>query len=632
MIRLKSLELSNFRTFRESTVITFPDVGLIQIRGASGVGKSNIFEAIGYSLGYSGLTAAQVASWGRSESPCSLSLHLDVGDNEVEVRRDSKQYVYENGNLVRGSSKDLETKIVNLLGVSIETFRLLTYRPQQSVGAFIRLTDAEKKEFLTSVLDLEKYEKQVEVAQLNLKQLNVEYEVALGLLASRRANLTALEEIPKPTEDLGELEAQESRIKSLISETDAKVANWKLVLKGKLDTLIVPNKSVLPEEQKLLDVVKLKRQQYDTNRVLNLEKVAMLKAELKKKTHVQEHITKLCDEIATIQNDKCPTCKQAWFDGLSTIDQKNQKIADLQGELVRIRHYEAEIAQLTETPDIVVTRSKQELQEVEQRLVDFKFAQESQYTTKVTEIVRRRQLLQDKFDQAVQGLNIQLTQQELQQIVQRAAKVKTQEVLHQKNCAERSRRETELKDSEVKVALIKDRLQLEQDFVKLVGREGFLGLIFDEILNEIAGEANGILNQIPNTSNISVKFQSEALTQKGSVKRTIVLEVTINGNKTSWDKGCSGGQRTIISLAIDLALGSVLSRRSNVSLGYLILDEPMDGCDLASKLACLEMLKLHARDKLVIVVDHSVDTDLYDGYLTIINQNGSSRIDSRTWR
>jgi hypothetical protein len=43
------------------------------------------------------------------------------------------------------------------------------------------------------------------------------------------------------------------------------------------------------------------------------------------------------------------------------------------------------------------------------------------------------------------------------------------------------------------LAKIQAKANIEREFIRVAGREGFLGRIFDEVLTEISAEANAIL-------------------------------------------------------------------------------------------------------------------------------------------
>jgi DNA repair exonuclease SbcCD ATPase subunit len=176
-----------------------------------------------------------------------------------------------------------------------------------------------------------------------------------------------------------------------------------------------------------------------------------------------------------------------------------------------------------------------------------------------------------------------------------------------------------------KLAEIRVAFAAEADFLHLIGREGFLGAIFDEVLAEISDETNQVLASIANTRNCTIQFTSESLTKKGTINREIVPVVTINGHKASLRFGPSGGMLSAIELAVDLAVGHVISRRTGVCPGWLILDESFDGLGPVEKETCLEILTKYSQDRLVIVVDHATEMQgLFTKKLQVKYKNGVS--------
>ncbi len=182
-------------------------------------------------------------------------------------------------------------------------------------------------------------------------------------------------------------------------------------------------------------------------------------------------------------------------------------------------------------------------------------------------------------------------------------------------------------DALTKLAPLTKKLSREKDFQHLVSREGFRGAIFDEVLAEISDETNQILAGIANTVNCTLHFTSETVTAKGTIKREITPVVTINGHKATLKYGPSGGMRSAIDLAVDLAVGAVISRREGVTPGWLILDESFDGLGPVEKATCMEILQTYAAKRLVIVVDHSSETQgLFTQRIKVEYLDGVSRI------
>ena len=184
-----------------------------------------------------------------------------------------------------------------------------------------------------------------------------------------------------------------------------------------------------------------------------------------------------------------------------------------------------------------------------------------------------------------------------------------------RNAEARHRAETEirllqealkrLETAQARAAEVTGRLAAEEDFLALVGRQGFLGAIYDEVLWEVSDETNRILSGIPNTAHVLVNFKSETLTQKGKISKEIVPVATINGHEAPLKAGCSGGMYGAVELAVDLAVGAVVSRRTGAVPNWVILDEAFEGLGPIEKAGCLEILQSCAADKLILVVDHA---------------------------
>jgi ribosomal protein S13 len=167
----------------------------------------------------------------------------------------------------------------------------------------------------------------------------------------------------------------------------------------------------------------------------------------------------------------------------------------------------------------------------------------------------------------------------------------------------------------------------EQDFAKLVGREGYLGSIFDEILDEIATETNNILVALPNVQHVTVEFVSESLNKSGATSREIKTILRVGGIETNSKGGLSGGQQSAAEWAMDLAVGVVIGRRLGVSLAFLMLDETFDGLDDVTKESALEVLQTYAQDRLVLVVTHANQfKEFFTSFIDIEFAGGESRL------
>jgi len=178
---------------------------------------------------------------------------------------------------------------------------------------------------------------------------------------------------------------------------------------------------------------------------------------------------------------------------------------------------------------------------------------------------------------------------------------------------------------EKKLVEQKKELATESEVAELL--KSFVGGIFEEILIEVADETNDILAAIPNVSHCSIQFSTETVTQKGSTKQKITPVVHVGQNSGPIKTVCSGGMETAIELAVDIAVASVIARRTGASPQWIVLDEAFDGLDNAAKEACLEILQKHANDKLVMVVSHVSDfREFFTSAIRIEYKDGKSEV------
>lgn len=161
---------------------------------------------------------------------------------------------------------------------------------------------------------------------------------------------------------------------------------------------------------------------------------------------------------------------------------------------------------------------------------------------------------------------------------------------------------------------VKINLEIITHCIRILDRQGFLGNIFDEVLSDIKNRTNDLMSSIPNVNTFSIDISSNSVTQKGKVNKKIKTSVYKDGEEKSL-RSLSGGQMTSSELCTDLAVGESIRSRSGSNLGWVALDEAMDGLDVETKKSVLEVIKSKING-LVIVVDHS--TEIKDAFDKVI--------------
>ena len=333
---------------------------------------------------------------------------------------------------------------------------------------------------------------------------------------------------------------------------------------------------------------------------------------------------KLLGQIEILEKSQCYTCRQQWPEALAqkrALEARMAQVAvDLQerqieGTPSRIEHLEKDVqAAWTHVPAPQIealrtacTEQNYRVEQVRRSLEGFRHAAEIEHLQRVlaaetalktthTESLERAQCHQANASERLQGPQEDLERFQSMLQVANSELQGCQNAAHlacMKNAEARERAEGEvraLKDAEKRLegtrthaeGTLKE-LAAERDFVLLVGREGFLGAIFDEVLWEISTETNRILAGIPNTNSVSIHFRSETLTQKNKIKKEIVPVAIVDGHETLIKAGCSGGMEAAVELAVDLAVAQVVSRRTGAVPGWIILDEAFEGLGPAEK-------------------------------------------------
>lgn len=387
-------------------------------------------------------------------------------------------------------------------------------------------------------------------------------------------------------------------------------------------------------ERKRIEDRQMKLRQYDVQ-ILTAQQLVR-----EATTHELQLKTK-AGQIVRAEADTCPTCEQTWAKSKDLIPKLNSEIEAHRAKLTAAVIAEADVRSFTqqkkllleERPDPVLDQMKSAVANLEQqiavRTLVVREGQQTAWTTlsanlrsaeaELQVLYTAQTALRTEIDNAFRNeyqshqnlkakFMLKLTANEADiraTKAEQAAAVQRQEIYFRDRArlmADVEKKHGECDQAVAAVEKFEEAINSEKDFAKLMGREGFMGLIFDEIIAEIAAETNTILGRVANTSNVVLDFRSE-LTPSG--KPEIRSIVTVGGHEWPMRSGCSGGMWSALRLAVHIARRRVLARRTGMDLCWLGLDEPFDGMDEVSKEPAMEILAEAAKDCLIFVVDHS---------------------------
>jgi len=185
-MKLKQLTVENFQSLGK-IVFDFPK-GLILIDGYNkdaesynGVGKSALLNSIAFAI-YGKIPKNIVLNdlIRDGKEKLSTEIELEINNKKICIQRirtlkSSKVKLIADGQTVDGLMKDIENKILNIVKLTFEQFVQIIYIFQGSGNRFISLNDTEKKQFLSTLLNLEIYDEAYKKAhsELNQTELNL---------------------------------------------------------------------------------------------------------------------------------------------------------------------------------------------------------------------------------------------------------------------------------------------------------------------------------------------------------------------------------------------------------------------------------------------------------------------------
>lgn len=184
-----------------------------------------------------------------------------------------------------------------------------------------------------------------------------------------------------------------------------------------------------------------------------------------------------------------------------------------------------------------------------------------------------------------------------------------------------------LDSSNLKIAQLTEELEIAQEVRRCL--KSYISCSFDDALESISETATRILRTIPTMANASISLEATKETSSGAIKDQVTACLNNDGEIGVPIKSLSGGERSAVDLAIDLAVNSLIQERGNSSIDVLFLDETFGGFDSVGIEHALEMLRNFATDKKVLIVEHdSVAKEFITDKITVVRDGETSSIKS----
>ncbi len=678
-ISITNIRFKAFRSFpTQQDTGPLPASGLVGIRGfnqdtgsSSGSGKSNFHLPISYAFGYCPIFETELQS-NLTDERIQVELELDTPKGPAVLKKgEVSSLQFGNSPPILGS-KAIQTAIKEMVGMSVDLLDVLTFREQRGRGRFLSMGDKEKKEFLSILLGLEELEPQIEVS---VKKANEAEKV----MAQHKAIIDALipQVIPPTPFEPVDTSENEAEIEKLTNKRSLLYNEYVVLVekikeyKEKIEE--IKDREFLDTYFDDLEQIKTENLITDCNRQIaaSEERASVLRKSLTdeyvqlnraesaynreagKLSGVTEQLMSVMRRIKGLQDAQCPTCSQAW-----AVSEESFKSLEAERAAFELQVKASMYAQ-EHLPALMA-----EKEEVNGKLINFKYPEletlkdiKQQLTEKLTSL--KAYSISENLKRAAKfnhekNAEMAKVEEEVIPFIDKHTSISTQmatnsneitrlsaEVTYKKGTNEAkldnynlqlrqfNQISEKIADEQKKYNFHSTIHKEESDFASML--KSFLGAIFEEVLVEIATETNNMLKAIPNVATTTIQFATENVTQKGTVRQEIKPVLQKRGKIVSIKSGLSGGMFSSVELAVDLAIGIVIGRRTGIMPGWLILDESFEGLGAIEKEACLELLKNVSSDRLIFVIDHASELkEYFDKFIDVESYNDVSQLKGLT--
>lgn len=613
-LEFDEIHLDNFGSFVGTHELRLsnkvPSLNLVRGRnkveprlGPNGAGKSTLLNALAWCLygkTTNDLASTDIRPWyGKGKTSVDVLLHIDEQGHEI-VRTAGPNSIKIDGKPV------LQPEINGLLGMSFDVFRQ-TILLGQGRPLFHDLPNREKLQFLSDVLDLERWERHADTAKKLANELSnqqvaadTEYQTKMGI-----------------AENLAEqLAKQQSEFDAWAKERMTKLkAAEKLVRKQstiveKLDTELADVVSKLDMQQlqlKLADADVRKANETHQQASLELIECRSVVASLGRLREEAEQKLKELMESRT-----CPTCGQP-------IKRQSNYLENKARVEEQIRKYLDDAAELD--IEVVATRAAELRRTLNSAVSHF---------DKTKQVVHDLENERDFFtsSKADEDVKLRVAKKELD-----ALSTSDNPFRQRLNGLKSAHRDALKSANELKVLVKKldARISRRQFWSKAF--KDIQLFVLQDVLQELELVTNSMLDSV-GLVGWQVGFDIERETKAGTIQRGLITTVTppqIKGDHTIKWSSWSGGESQRIRLVGALALSEVLLARAGVECNVEILDEPTKGLSNEGAEDICEFLSDRSRKlgRTIWLVDHkTLESSYFDKVITVTKTKSGSTLSS----
>ena len=588
------VELKKFLSHLHSTM-HFKGRGLTLIEGDNGHGKTAMLDAVSWCLfgkTIRGIKDDNVVHR-KYKSGTEVTVKLKKNTYEYTITRYRKHDEFKNrlmydkrGTVTRdhwhveeGTLDLTQAKLLRELDIDFDLFRCTVLFGQEDTFNFVNETNAEQKKILSKIMRVD-FAKYLANAKAALKESNerlIDIDRKLAVLRSHEGNPDDLyaddvvawdqehsERVRRVKREIKEVKESLAATHGRLQEHDAsELKALQATLKHKL--------ALLDSDDDRFDVAGAKA------------KVLSLFGQIQNHKKLQKA-------------GKCPTC---------------------------------------ETP-VSSDKCKREIEELERQEKEAKAAHE-RAADQAAELINKRRKYQDKLDQIRDKLEAAANEartlrEETEALGEARGRLKELEAEENPFIAkieqERERQgeiRAKIKELEREEESLKSRQPYLDFWARGFGDDGIKSFIFDLICSSLTAKANQYLNVLTG-GEIQVLFDTQRKLKSGELRDKFDCTVILDGDALPYEN-YSGGQKTRISLAVDMALSDLMSDQYGSKFNIVAFDEQTTYMNEKGRKQFMNLLTKIADKRGVYVVDHDAEFKAqFNDVISVKMKNGVSHV------
>lgn len=654
------IKAKNFLSFKELE-LDLDNRGLILLTGKNlddksgtfdknGIGKSSLVASIFYALfgeTPDGRSADAIINKDAKKN-ASVELTLEVSGNTYVITRGRKKNILSitlNGEPMEFSTmKETQANIEQIIGIPEEVFRTTLFFDGHYTTPFSEMTDKQKKEFLSAIVDLSVYSKAHDKTKEEIKETKAQ-------IASVESNITiASESSKRELENVSRLRTTKEQYENNLMTAQTTLDNYD---DQNYQTL---SKSLLEVSKELEEVSAYKT----TNTSQNALREALTDSQ-RVSSELAELQSKQRELLAHIENLK--SVMKSKMDMVKQYEQLNQS-SYTKDNLVTSYNYGANGNPVEVIDTIIpsgatnldtVARLKEELANL---IAEYKGTDTSIYDQQIAEATAKQDVAHQTVQQLQEEANKEIEANNTLNARYQLANNKVNQIKEQLRNEEQAKKNLEAQVSSAKSSLdlvnqqlesygnvttdnaesVIEELQIKKQTLatNLVNLEKVLGAFSDKgikshVLDLVTPTLNAGVNKYLGALTggaINVEFSTQSKKADGTLSDKFDISVTYNGDVMSYN-ALSSGEKRRVDVAISLALQDMVIQRYGADVNLLAYDELFESLDATGAENVVELLKSRIEKVgTIIVVSHNEDLKpLFDNSLEVIKKDGVSTLE-----